>query len=288
MTTAARGFDTESRGRRREADIFRGGVETRASRIKLPEELQPFEWAPKDENARVHEFTSDTHIRFLGDGSYTWRTRGSKEPDYLNEPSEHPVYFVAAGDATLYVQGVVAGRVLVYSPHRIVVEGSLTYAHDPRDPDSRDYLGLVCDRYIEVAPPGVTGPGDLEIDAAIFAGRRFVVTNIEHPRSRRCASTGVLRPEGCPRPSRATPRRSNTITASSDSVHRASHQRIDTRSRTGTANGPKRCNKSRTTQLDRVLATQRHSSLTVEARDRNCSYGMAIVRTTAPVEASRS
>ena len=82
------------------------------------------------------------------------------------------------------MQGVVAGKVLVYSPHRIVIEGSLTYASDPRDvPDSGDYVGLVSNRYVEVAPPGVTGPGDLEIDAAIFAGRRFIVTNIDHPRT---------------------------------------------------------------------------------------------------------
>jgi hypothetical protein len=82
------------------------------------------------------------------------------------------------------VQGVVSGKVLVYSPEKIVVEDSITYAHDPREsPDSRDYLGLVSDRMVVVAPPSITGPGDLEIDAAIFAGRRFLVTNIDHPRS---------------------------------------------------------------------------------------------------------
>ncbi|MGH8252192.1 MAG: hypothetical protein ACREVI_16120 [Steroidobacteraceae bacterium] len=184
VTTAARGFDTESRARRRDSEIFRGGVETRAGRIELPEMLQPFEWAPKDENARIHEFTSDAHIRFFGDGSYTWRTRESPEPQYVNETSEHPVYFVAARDTTLYVQGVVAGKVLIYSPQRIVIEGSLTYANHPRDSrDSGDYLGLVSNGYVEVAPPSVTGPGDLEIHAAIFAGRRFVVTNINHRRS---------------------------------------------------------------------------------------------------------
>ena len=184
VTTAARGFDTESIGRRRDSDIFRGGVETRAGRIPLPEELQPFEWAPEDENARVHQFTGDARIRFYADGGYTWRTPDSSTTGYVNEPTEHPVYFIAARGATLYVQGVLAGKVLIYSPHRIVVEGNLTYARDPRDAaDSPDYLGLVCDRYIEVAPPSVTGPGDLEIQAAIFAGRRFVVSNINHRRA---------------------------------------------------------------------------------------------------------
>jgi hypothetical protein len=94
------------------------------------------------------------------------------------------VFFIAAPDVTLYVQGVVGGRVLVYSPNRIVIEGDLTYANDPRGTsDSEDFLGLVSDRYVEVAPPGVTGPGDLEIDAAIYAGRRFIVTNIDHARA---------------------------------------------------------------------------------------------------------
>ncbi len=183
VTTAARSFNTESHVRKRDSDIFRGGRETRAGRIELPESVQPFDWAPKDEDARIHEFTSDVHIRFFRDGSYTWRTRESIESAY-NEPSEHPVYFVAGPQTTLYVQGVVAGRVLIYSPQRIVIEGSLTYASDPRDaPDSGDYVGLVSNKYVEVAPPGVTGPGDLEIDAAIFAGRRFVVTNIDHRRT---------------------------------------------------------------------------------------------------------
>ena len=184
VTTAARTFSTESIGRRREADIFQGGLETRAGRIPLPEELQPFEWAPREENARTHEFASDARIRFYADGSYTWRAGDSAKTHYMNAPSDHPVYFIAANGVTLYVAGVVAGKILVYSPRRIVVEGSLTYAHDPRDSsDSNDYLGLVCDRYIEVAPPGVTGPGDLEIDGAIFAGRRFVVSDIDHRRS---------------------------------------------------------------------------------------------------------
>jgi len=183
VTTAARSFDMESHGRSRDSEIFRGGKETRAGRIELPESVQPFEWAPRDDDTRIHEFTSDAHITFYPDGSYSWRTRDSLAST-VNKPSDVPVFFIAAPDVTLYVQGVVGGRVLVYSPNRIVIEGDLTYANDPRDTsDSGDFLGLVSDRYVEVAPPGVTGPGDLEIDAAIYAGRRFIVTNIDHARA---------------------------------------------------------------------------------------------------------
>src|SRR5690606_27886187 len=126
----------------------------------------------------------DTRIRFFADGSYTWRGRNAATGEYRNEPSDQPVYFVAVRGVTLYVQGIVSGKVLIYSPEKIVVEGSLTYAHDPRHAaDSRDYLGLVCDRYIEIAPPYITGTDDLDIHAAIFAGRRFVVTDIDHARA---------------------------------------------------------------------------------------------------------
>jgi hypothetical protein len=183
VTTTARTFHTDSIGRRRDSEIFKGGLETRASRIPLPEEVTPFEWAPRDDAARIHELTSDTRLRFYPDGGYTWRSRDVDATGYMKAPSDRPVYFIAAHGVTLSVQGVVRGQVLIYSPHKIVLEGNVTYANDPRKSlDAPDYLGIVCDRYIEVAPPGITGPGDLEIHAALFAGRRFVVTSINHPR----------------------------------------------------------------------------------------------------------
>jgi hypothetical protein len=182
VTTAARSFDLETQARKPQ-EIFPAGIETRAAKIEIPESVQPFDWAPRDGNARVHEFAGDTHIRFFRDGSFTWQRRGTSEAHYVKELPGQPLYLVAASGATLFVQGTVSGRVLIYSPQKIVIEGSLTYAHDPREhPDSADYVGLVSDKYVEIAPPRVTGPGDLEIDAAIFAGRRFVVSNWDHPR----------------------------------------------------------------------------------------------------------
>jgi hypothetical protein len=184
VTTTARSFNDTSIGRRRSADIFRGGFETGTSEIELPESSQPFEWAPRDEQARVHELADDTRIRFFADGSYRWTDIDTSQSQYLNDPHDHPIYFIAKGKAVLHVEGVVSGKVLVYSPRRVVIDGSITYADDPRsDAGSEDYLGIVSDRVIEVAPPGVTGSGDLEIDGAIFAGHRFVVTSIDHPRT---------------------------------------------------------------------------------------------------------
>ena len=184
VTTAARTFEMYASGRKRQAEIFPGGVETRTSRIDMPIALQPSVWAPDDAEARIHEISEDTRIRFFADGSYMWRRRRAENAEYLNAPSEHAVYFIARPGTTLYVQGAVSGKVLIYSPQKIVIEDDLTYAHDPRKSrGSRDYLGLVSDKYVEVAPPAVTGPGDLQVHAAIFAGRRFVVRDIDHPRS---------------------------------------------------------------------------------------------------------
>jgi len=184
VTTTARSFSSESVGRRRDAEIFRGGIEMGTSEIELPESSQPFQWAPREELARVHEFSNDTRIRFFKDGSYRWTDLSTAQAQYRNEPAEHPIYFIGTRQAALHVEGVVAGKVLLYSPRRIVIEGNLTYVSDPRtDSSADDYLGIVCDRVVEIAPPGITGSGDLEIDAAIYAGRRFVVTTIDHPRS---------------------------------------------------------------------------------------------------------
>jgi hypothetical protein len=184
VTTTARGFSSDTVGRRREADIFRGGLETGTSEIELPAQPQPFAWAPRDEQARVHDLAGDTRIRFYADGSYRWTDIDTAQSHYLNDPTDHPVYFIAKNKAVLQIEGVVSGKVLIYSPRRVVIEGSITYADDPRrDAGSEDYLGIVSDRVVEVAPPNVTGAGDLEIDAAIFAGHRFNVTSIDHPRS---------------------------------------------------------------------------------------------------------
>jgi hypothetical protein len=182
VTTAAGGFTVRSEGSKRELEIFREGIETRAGRIPLTEQMHAFERARGDDKVRLHELADDTSITFFPDGSYAGRDRRKGSSLFSERPTDRPVYFVAARGATVYVQGIVCGRYLVYSPQRIVVEGNLVYARDPRkDPDSEDLLGLVSDRDIVVAPPRVTGPGDLHIHAALFAKRRVVVTHIDYP-----------------------------------------------------------------------------------------------------------
>src|SRR5690606_9201164 len=84
-------------------------------------------------------------------------------------------------DAELHIKGTVAGKVLVFSPSRIVIVGDLRYATDPEGPDGgNDYLGLVSEGNVEIAEPSITGPGDLHIQAAIYARRLFRVRDYHH------------------------------------------------------------------------------------------------------------
>jgi hypothetical protein len=184
VSTAASGFNLQSTGRRHGSEVFRRGVETNAGRIVLAEQAHAYARAEGESGSRVHRLAGDTRIRFHADGRYSWHERGSDSVREDQAAPGQPVYFLGAPGATVFVQGVVAGMFLVYSPHKIVIEGNLAYARDPRVvADSGDYLGLVSDRDIEVASPRVTGPGDLRVDAALYAKRRFVVTDIDHSRT---------------------------------------------------------------------------------------------------------
>ena len=59
---------------------------------------------------------------------------------------------------------------------KIIIEDDILYAHYPYTfLTAGDYLGLVSDKDIEIAPPDITGPGDLLINASIYARRRFIV-----------------------------------------------------------------------------------------------------------------
>jgi len=194
VTTAARGFRTPNGGlRRKREDVFQGGFQTSTGRIDLPKQALPFAVEPAADDAHVHRFTDDAHIVFYEDGRYAWRDRRADIDTYATYPEDRPTYLMAGEDVTLFVKGTINGKVLVYSPERIVIEGSLRYADDPRtNQDADDYLGLVSDKYVDIARPYVTGRGDLTIDAAIFARRRFNVTSIEVGRTALLSIYGSL------------------------------------------------------------------------------------------------
>lgn len=178
VTTAARGFDFgQTSGYRRRSDMFQGGFEARAGRINLPARFV----RPPGNDVQARAFPHDTRITFYADGSYGWTQAGS-QVESGRQVISAPTYLIGGPRTTLYLKGVVAGQVTVYSPDRIVIEGDLTYAHDPRAASgAQDCLGLVSSRDIEIALPRVTGKGDLQIDAALYARRRFVVSDIDEP-----------------------------------------------------------------------------------------------------------
>jgi hypothetical protein len=86
----------------------------------------------------------------------------------------------------------VNGKVLVYSPERIVIVGDLRYADDRRDPGATDYLGLVAERTVAIDVPEATGSGDLTIHASIYARQRFQVRSYRSRRSGTLSIYGSL------------------------------------------------------------------------------------------------
>jgi hypothetical protein len=177
VTTSARRINIDS-GRLRpdRSKVFLGGLETGVRPIRWPKEA--FQIPDEDRLAgyQIHRFNANTRITFNSDGTYTWEALGPESPARHIEHLKGTSYLIAEKNAALHIRGTVHGQVLVYSPRRIVIEGDLTYARDPaRFSDSEDFLGLVSDKNIEIAPATVTGPGDLEIDAAIYARQNLTV-----------------------------------------------------------------------------------------------------------------
>jgi hypothetical protein len=174
-TTSRRINTTNSKGRSRRKDIFRGGLETGVRRIRLPRRFVPFPEEAAADAARTHYFAADTRITFHGDGSYSWRPLNAARSE-RRPPGNGPLYLLGGKKVKLYVKGTVAGQVLVHTPERIIIEGDLIYPDYPQvAADSTHFLGLVADKSVEIAAPNVTGPGDLTVNAAIYAKWRFAV-----------------------------------------------------------------------------------------------------------------
>lgn len=127
---------------------------------------------------------------------------------------------------------------VVHSPRQISVEGGITYTRDPRsDSDSGDFLGLVSDRDIEVAPPNVTGPGDLNIQAALFVRRHMVVADSGHRDSATLNIYGDLAAGTLSGSEPRFARGSSKTPASSTCSRRASRRPAALLPRTGTGSG---------------------------------------------------
>jgi hypothetical protein len=176
VTLAAQDIDTgDSMWHLNRSRVFPGGVEMGVHRIVLPSHFLGFLNEAAKGDVNVQRFERDARITFYADGSYGWsyvRDGAPEERRALTEPAH---YLLGLDGATLRIKGRVRGKVLVYTPERIVIDNDLRYARDRDAPDADDYVGLVAEKSVEIAEPEVTGLGDLHVDASIYALREFVV-----------------------------------------------------------------------------------------------------------------
>jgi hypothetical protein len=179
VTTTSRSVNVmNTRGFTRRSEIFTGGLQTGVRSIRLPKHFVPFPEKSEVSEEQLRRFSEDTRIVFHEDGSFAWHPVDSTSAQQVEEIAEATTYLIAEARVKLYVKGTINGKVLVYSPERIIIEDDLIYEQDPEEIfGSDDYLGLVSDKYVDIASPEVTGPGDLVINAAIYAKRRFTVRN---------------------------------------------------------------------------------------------------------------
>jgi hypothetical protein len=191
VTTAGRGYRVaDAFGRRSREEIFQGGLETRVAPIPMPAELKPLIADAGARRNQERRFDRDTRIRFGAEGGYEWCPLRGKEPCRLEPSADGVGYLVGGPGVELHLSGTVRGQFLVYAPGYIVIEGNLRYARDPeRVRETEDLLGLVAGLDVVIARPHVTGGGDLEIQAAIYARRRFVVTEED---ARRAGTLRIL------------------------------------------------------------------------------------------------
>jgi hypothetical protein len=175
VTTSASSMTYENiSSRRRKQEVFQGGVETKTERVMLPRDM-PDVISGGDPNDR-RTFIGDTRIIFNPDGGYVWRAANGSGPLERAVGSDRPLYLIGEKGAKLYVSGTVAGAFTVYTPSDIEIENDLVYAKDPRHSLlSRDFLALISGRDITVSSSQITGVGDLNVHAALFARRRFMI-----------------------------------------------------------------------------------------------------------------
>ncbi|MDZ7288971.1 MAG: hypothetical protein ONB42_03455 [candidate division KSB1 bacterium] len=160
-------------------EIFIGGVETGTDPIPLPRVFFGISHDTTVNTGPLKSFTEETWLTFHPDGTYSWHTVSAPQTVHKATLSNDPNCIIGRGKAKLHVKGVVKGTLLIYSENKIVIDDDLLYARDPEvSTKADDFLGLVSAKDIEIAPPSVTGPGDLKIYAAILAKGWFRVTHL--------------------------------------------------------------------------------------------------------------
>ncbi|MCW8196567.1 hypothetical protein F6455_17370 [Proteobacteria bacterium 005FR1] len=168
----------------RKNDVFPGGLEIRAAPIHMPRDVSPIHSDMQLTPEQLRYFDADVRLTFFENGDYSWRhIDGAHEErgERRGRVPEEGLFLLGRDRARLEVEGTVRGKVVIYSEGRITIAGDLRYARNPIDvPHSPDFLGLISEGYVEVGPPDLVGPGDLVVQAAIYAGRRFSVRSFRN------------------------------------------------------------------------------------------------------------
>ncbi|WP_157885713.1 hypothetical protein [Pseudohongiella nitratireducens] len=135
----------------------------------------------RQNETRMHYFQGDTVLQFQRDGSVKWQSIDDETVAGLIAASEQPQVIINEGRNRFELSGEINGHFLVYSPHQILITGSLNYVNPTVGEltKSSPLLGLVSRRSVEVASRFTTGSGNLRIDAAIYAARRFSVRRFD-------------------------------------------------------------------------------------------------------------
>ncbi len=161
-----------------EKSVFLGGIETGVKAIHLPRNFLPFLSDSTLSDEQCLHCDEDMQITFYRNGTVGWRPLRRAGNEHKVKIPDRPFYVFGTKKKELHLKGVVKGKVLVYSPGKIIIDDDLTYARHPEvSLVADDYLGIVSDKNVEIASPSVTGPGDLSIFASIYAKKRFVVKN---------------------------------------------------------------------------------------------------------------
>lgn len=155
--------------------MFQQGIETGSGFVAMPDAVVPTVFTLAEESLDVHRFREHTSLTFLADGGVGWSQAGSRAGVIRPAPG-NAILIVADDNAVLALSGVVSGVVSVFAPQRLSITGNLTYAAGQADnTDQQHFLTLISNGIIEVAGPAQTQPGDLQIEAALFARQRFSV-----------------------------------------------------------------------------------------------------------------
>ncbi len=176
-----------------EDSIFLEGIETGVKAIRMPDKIAITAPEERQPDSTFCFFDDETWITFHSDGTFSQRSRSENKSRQRRIPQQGVLLLYGEKSAPLHVRGVVCGKVMVYSKNKIIIEDDLIYKRHPElYHDADDYLGLVSEKDVEIAPPKVTGPGDLRIHAAIFARRQFKVRQFYKKNSGRLYVYGSL------------------------------------------------------------------------------------------------